>query len=840
MSDASEADSPATDASNADTPLSTIPASSIPAANAEYTDKDLQHLSDLEHVRERPGMYIGDTANRGLHHLVYEVVDNSIDEAMADFAKTVSVTVHTDGSVSVEDDGRGIPVTKHDQLSEELDREVTTLEGVMTVLKFGGKFEKGAYQTSGGLHGVGVTVVNFLSQWAEAEVSRDGFTWTQEYERGVPTGPVRKGRATKKTGTKTTFKADNQIFSVSKYNFDSLYKRLQELAFLNSGVHIKFHDERNGEGGDFQYERGLVEFVEHLNRASDVLHSEVIRLVGEKDGTHYEVAIQYSTEYTENVQSYVNNIHTIEGGTHVSGFRSALTRTLNNYGKKENLFKGTAPGGDDFREGIAAVISVRAPHPQFEGQTKTKLGNSEIDGIISGGVGEQLAKYFEENPRVAQSIVRKGLLAAEAREAARKAKDLLRTRKNALGGGGLPGKLRDCISKNRDECELYLVEGDSAGGSAEGGRMRQYQAILPLRGKIINAYKSREAKVLENTEVQSMIQAIGTGIGADQDLTKRRYNKIVIMTDADVDGSHIRTLLLCFFYRQMYELVARGHVYVAQPPLFRVQHGKKRYYVQSDTEMKSQLLERGLSDTVFEAEDGRKVEGEKMRELCTALAAMEESIVALEQHGFSLRTHALRIDPVTNKLPAFLVTHGNEEHWFHNQDEVETFLNERNLTLDVEQDEDAEDEAIPENLAHLAEMHEVRTINSGLKDLLPLGFNVDDLIPAERTGSTTARFELIRGEDTRRPMNDLRDMLPEVRAAGEKGLQVTRFKGLGEMNAEELRETTLDPANRTLLKVNLTDAGTADEMFRLLMGDKVEPRREFIEKHALDVRNLDI
>lgn len=840
MSDASEADFPATDASNADTPLSTIPASSVPAANAEYTDKDLQHLSDLEHVRERPGMYIGDTSNRGLHHLVYEVVDNSIDEAMADFAKTVSVTVHTDGSCTVEDDGRGIPVTKHDQLSEELDREVTTLEGVMTVLKFGGKFEKGAYQTSGGLHGVGVTVVNFLSQWAEAEVSRDGFTWTQEYERGVPTGPVRKGRATKKTGTKTTFKADNQIFSVSKYNFDTLYKRLQELAFLNSGVHIKFHDERNGEGGDFQYERGLVEFVEHLNRASDVLHSDVIRLVGEKDGTQYEIAIQYSTEYTENVQSYVNNIHTIEGGTHVSGFRSGLTRTLNNYGKKENLFKGTAPSGDDFREGITAVISVRVPHPQFEGQTKTKLGNSEIDGIISGGVGEQLAKYFEENPRVAQTIVRKGLLAAEAREAARKAKDLLRTRKNALGGGGLPGKLRDCISKNRDECELYLVEGDSAGGSAEGGRMRQYQAILPLRGKIINAYKSREAKVLENTEVQSMIQAIGTGIGADQDLTKRRYNKIVIMTDADVDGSHIRTLLLCFFYRQMYELVARGHVYVAQPPLFRVQQGKKRYYVQSDSEMKSQLLERGLSDTVFEAEDGRKVEGEKMRELCTALAAMEESIVALEQHGFSLRTHALRIDPVTNKLPAFLVTHGNEEHWFHNQDEVETFLNERNLTLDVEQDEDAEDEAIPENLAHLAEMHEVRTINSGLKDLLPLGFNVDDLIPAERTGSTTARFELIRGEDTRRPMNDLRDMLPEVRAAGEKGLQVTRFKGLGEMNAEELRETTLDPANRTLLKVNLTDAGTADEMFRLLMGDKVEPRREFIEKHALDVRNLDI
>ena len=483
------------DAPNPDSSNNPRPASAATAANSEYTEKDLLHLSDLEHVRERPGMYIGDTAVRGLHHLVYEVVDNSIDEAMADFAKTVSVTVHNDGSVTVEDDGRGIPVTKHDQLSEEYDREVSTLEGVMTVLKFGGKFEKGAYQTSGGLHGVGVTVVNFLSQWAEVEVSRDGFTWTQEYERGVPTGPVTKGRATKKTGTKTTFKADNQIFSVTKYNFDTLYKRLQELAFLNSGVHIKFHDERNGEGGDFQYERGITEFVEHLNRASDTIHSDVIQISGAKDGTEYEIALQYSTEFTENVQSYVNNIHTIEGGTHVSGFRSGLTRTLNNYGKSENLFKGgAAPGGDDFREGITAVISVRVPHPQFEGQTKTKLGNSEVDGVISAAVGEQLSKYFEENPRVAQTIIRKGMLAAEAREAARKAKDLLRKRKDALGGGGLPGKLRDCISKNREECELYLVEGDSAGGSAEGGRMREYQAILPLRGKIINAYKSREAK----------------------------------------------------------------------------------------------------------------------------------------------------------------------------------------------------------------------------------------------------------------------------------------------------------------------------------------------------------
>ncbi len=846
-----------------------------PVASAEYTDKDLQHLSDLEHVRERPGMYIGDTGHRGLHHLVYEVVDNSIDEAMAGFAKSVSVTVHTDGSVTVEDDGRGIPVTKHEQLSEELDREVSTLEGVMTVLKFGGKFEKGAYQTSGGLHGVGVTVVNFLSQWAEVEVSREGFTWTQEYERGVPVGPVKKGRATKKSGTKTTFKADGQIFNVVKYSFDALFKRLQELAFLNSGVHIRFHDERNGEGGDFKYERGIVEFVEHLNRASDVLHPEVIQFVGNRDGVEFEIAMQYSSEYTENVQSYVNNIHTIEGGTHVSGFRSAITRTLNNYGRKENLFKNVTPGGDDFREGLTTVINVRVPHPQFEGQTKTKLGNGEVEGIINNGVGEQLAKFLEENPRVAKTIVRKGLLAAEAREAARKAKDLLRKRKDALGGGGLPGKLRDCISNKMEECEVYLVEGDSAGGSAEGGRMRDYQAILPLRGKIINAYKSREDKVLANEEVQSMIQAIGTGIGADQDLTKRRYNKIIVMTDADVDGSHIRTLLLCFFYRQMYQLVAAGHVYVAQPPLFRVQQGKNRYYVQSDDEMKRRLLERGLSDTRLEAEDGRQLEGDSMRSLCTTLATIEDAILALERRGTSLRAHAVRIDPVSGRLPAFLLTVGNEEHWFQNQEEVENYLNANGLRLDTEEltDESQEgggsegdgaevaaeatssetpapkgpaDEADRPSLdptsqvSHLAELHEVRTINSGLKDMQPLGFGIEDLTPIDRTGSTAPRFELIRGDDIRRPLEDLRELLPEIRSAGEKGLQLTRFKGLGEMNAEELRETTLDPANRTLIKVNLTDAGAADEMFRLLMGDKVEPRREFIEKHALDVRNLDV
>ncbi|MEZ6087034.1 MAG: DNA gyrase subunit B [Pirellulaceae bacterium] len=832
-------------------------------ANAEYNPADLTHLSDLEHVRERPSMYIGDTTSRGLHHLVYEVVDNSIDEVMAGFAKSVQVTVHNDGSVTVEDDGRGIPVGKHDQLSEELDREVSTLEGVMTVLKFGGKFKEGAYQTSGGLHGVGVTVVNFLSQWCDVEVHREGSTWTQAYDRGVPRGPVQKGHETKRTGTKTTFKPDAQIFQTTKFSFDILNKRLQELAFLNSGVRIKFLDERNGEEADFYYERGIVEFVEHLNRASDALHPEVMSFSGHRDDVEYEIALQYSTEFTENVQSYVNNIHTIEGGTHVSGFRSALTRSLNNYGKKEGLFKNVTPTGDDFREGLTAVISVRVLHPQFEGQTKTKLGNSEVESVITNGIGEHLGKYLEENPRIAKSIVRKGLLAAEAREAARKAKDLLRKRKDALGGGGLPGKLRDCISKNMEECEVYLVEGDSAGGSAEGGRMRDFQAILPLRGKIINAYKSREDKVLANEEVQSMIQAIGTGIGLDQDLTKRRYNKVVIMTDADVDGSHIRTLLLCFFYRQMYQLVAGGHVYLAQPPLFRVVKGKHREYVQTDEEMKRQLLERGLSEGVLETEDGRRVEGADMRKLCETLAACEEAIVALERRGISLRAHANRMDPTSGRLPPLHLLVGPDEHWFQDQSDLSAFMEANNITLDLPDESDdatasesavdgtpagadepsAESDASADTKAsvfgRLVELHEVRTINSSLKDLEPLNFSVEDLIPQERTGATEPRFKLVRDENVR-GLEDLRTLLSEVRAAGEKGLTLTRFKGLGEMNAEELRETTLDPANRTLVKVNLTDAGAADEMFRLLMGDKVEPRREFIEKHALDVRNLDV
>ena len=817
---------------------------------AGYTSTDLKHLSDREHVRERFGMYIGDNTARGLHHLVYEVVDNSIDECMAEYAKRVAVTVNVDGSVTVEDDGRGIPTDIHEQLSEEMDREVSTLEGVMTVLKFGGKFEKGAYQTSGGLHGVGVTVVNFLSEWCEVEVSREGHVWQQEYQRGEPTGPVRKMGTASGTGTKTTFKPDPQIFPQTKFSWDILSRRLQELAFLNSGVNIVFTDAASGETQEFFYERGVEEFVEWLNRSSDAIHPDVISLQGENEGVSWDIALQYTGEFTENVHSYVNNISTNEGGTHVSGFRSALTRSINAYGKKTGIYKDLIPTGDDVREGLTAVVSVRVPEPQFEGQTKTKLGNSEVESIINSAIGEFLGKYLEEHPKSAKAIVQKGVLAAEARTAAQKAKALLRERKGALSGGGLPGKLRDCTSKDVERCELYLVEGDSAGGSAEGGRLREYQAILPLRGKIINAYKSREDKVLANEEVRSVISAIGAGIGPEADLGKRRYDKVVIMTDADVDGSHIRTLLLTFFYRQMYQLVAAGHVYVAQPPLFRVRSKKQTYYVQTEEEMKNQLLNQGLGEGVFLPGDGRELAGEGMQKLCRTLAGLEDALLALERRGISLRDHAGRREEGSGKLPMYHVFFGAEEHWFASRDELEAFVESKEEATGGEleagkADENkpggggAADDALAEQQLIVIDLHEVRSINAGLKELEAMGFSIESLMPEDRTGTEEPRYLLRRGENEI-GIEDLRGLLAAVRRAGEKGLSITRFKGLGEMNAEELRETTLDPANRTLLRVTMDDAAAADDLFRVLMGEKVEPRREFIERHALDVRNLDV
>jgi DNA gyrase subunit B len=816
------------------------------AENA-YGSESIQHLSDVDHVRLRPGMYISGVDEKGLHHLVNELVDNSIDEVMANHATNILVVIHGDGSMSVEDDGRGIPVDKHEEESAKLGRDITALELAMTNLKAGGKFDKNSYKTSGGLHGIGLKAVNFLSQWCEVEVCRGGHVFQQEYERGVPLGPVKKIGTTKKRGTKVTFKPDGAIFTTTKFQYDVLQKRLRELAFLNNGVKITFTDQRNGETEVFHYERGIIEYVEFLNRASEPIHNDIVYIKGEVDGMIYELALQYANEFTENLHSYVNNIYTPDGGTHVVGFRTALTRSLNAYGKKEGLFKDTTPNGEDFREGLTAIVSVKVSVPQFQSQAKNRLLNAEVEGQVNAGFGEHFAKFLEENPKTAKALVKKGLLAAEAREAARKAKDLLRQRKSALGGGGLPGKLRDCISNDMKQCELYLVEGDSAGGSAEGGRLKEFQAILPLRGKIINAYKSREDKVLANEEVQSMIHAIGSGIGADQDLGRLRYNKIIIMTDADVDGSHIRTLLLCFFYRQMYQLVAGGHVFVAQPPLFRVKAKKDVYYVQTEEEMKRQLMEKGLNDVKFDPRDGRLIAGDEMKRLCQTLASMEEAIIALERRGISLKIHAERIDVNTGRLPVFHVTLDLQEKWFVNRSELDTFLEAEEKKggqeLAVTDEEETPEGEKKTNgtgpKVHITELHEVRTINSGLKELETFGFGIEALIPQDRTGREDSRYVLNRG-DSEVGLEDLRGLVAGVRAAGEKGLQVTRFKGLGEMNAEELRETTLDPSARTLLQVSMRDAGAADEMFRVLMGDKVEPRREFIEKHALEVKNLDV
>lgn len=818
-------------------------------STTEYGAEQISHLSDLEHVRKRPGMYIADTTTRGLHHLVYEVVDNSIDEVMAGYASFVNVTINTDGSITIEDNGRGIPVEIYPELG------ISTLEGVMTVLKFGGKFGDGAYTTSGGLHGVGVTVVNFLSEWCTCQVCRDGFIWQQEYERGVPTGPVVKIGKSDATGTKTTFKPDHEIFPEIKFQYNTLFRRLQELAFLNKGVRINFKDSRTGDGDSFYFERGIVEFVEYLNRTATPIHKDVINIKGSQNGVEWDIALQYTTEYTENVHSYVNNINTVEGGTHVSGFRAAITRSMNRYGVKEDLFKKMTPSGDDFREGITAVISLRVPTPQFEGQTKTKLGNGEVEGIVSSAVYEFMMNFFEQNPTDAKALIQKSILAADARDAAMRARKAVRERKEVLSAGSLPGKLLDCTSRDFEKCELYLVEGDSAGGTAEGGRMREFQAILPLRGKIINAYKAREDKVLANQEVRSMISAIGTGIGDDINLDKRRYNKIIIMTDADVDGSHIRTLLLTFFYRQMYDLIKGGFVYVAQPPLFRITQKKKVSYVQTDEELKSMLLTNGLKDSVFDPMDGRIIEGEALLKLTKILGSLEESISMLERRGISLKNHALLQDPVSARLPVLHAFIGTQEFWFLDHAQVEQFAakyEEEHQTevevrygtnLHTEEAVPAEGEEGAEEKKKLVlpvmEIHEVRSINKQLLELRNMGFEIDSLITQPRTGLEGNRYELRFGESIV-GLDDLRGLLPSIRNAGSKGIQIARFKGLGEMDAEEIRDTTLDPAQRTMVQVKLEDAAAADDLFRILMGESVEPRREFIEKYALDVTNLDV
>jgi DNA gyrase subunit B len=823
---------------------------------AEYTGESIRVLQNRDHIRERPGMYIGDTSAKGLHHLVYELVHNSVDEALAGYCKNIHTTIHLDGSLSVADDGRGIPVDLHPKLQRP------TLEIVLTTFGSGAKFDKGIYKVSAGLHGIGAKAVTALSEWTEARVYRDGRVYAQEYERGLATTEVKDiGAGGNRHGTTIQFMPDPEIFHDATFDYETLEPRLRELAFLNKGLAFRLTDERTGKDETFKYDGGIREFVEYLNRSEDVLHKPIyvdktvnhVRADGTEDPIRVEVAYQYTTSEDEQVRCYTNNAYNPVGGTHLSGFRTALTRTLNSYGSKEGLFKsGVTPIGEDFREGITAVVSVQHPDPQFDGQNKIKLNNPEVDGVVAGVVSEHLAQYLEENPKDAQKIMKKVALAAEAREAASKAKKALRERKSILSGGGLPGKLMDCTSRDPEESELFLVEGDSAGGSAEGGRDRMRQAILPLRGKPLNVEKAGKDQVhlLKNDEIASIISAVGVDIGNSEDVSGLRYSKIVILTDADVDGQHIRTLLLTLFYRQMNKLVAEGHIYVARPPLYKVAQKKNLRYVNTQEEIDKELMERGLHGTrlqVLPSPDKggapAALEGERLTALLKLLGDLERELQKLERRGLSLSAFLAKWG--AQGLPAFRVLLAGTEYWFRSMAEVDERRREevqrqgRELVV-------AEPGQAPANgnghapTFFVQELHEVKAINRGLERLREFGLGATDLVEAPRVAGREppVRFVLESG-DSKKVLPHLRDLMHEVRRLGEKGLTITRFKGLGEMDAEELWDTTLDPARRTLLRVQLDDALKAEEMFRVLMGDKVEPRREFIQKHALEVKDID-
>jgi DNA gyrase subunit B len=844
----------------------------VPGSAEQYGAEQIQHLQGIEGIRHRPAMYISGTDLSGLHHLVYEVTDNVLDEYVNDFATSMKVEIHADGSITVTDDGRGIPVGRmedHDNRS--------ALEVVFTEIHAGAKFDRKAYATgTGGLHGVGVTAVNACSEWLEVEVRRDGFAWMMEFAQGRLVTDLTKLGATDQTGTKVSFKPDPQIFPNTNFNYDTIHKRLQDCAFLNPGIRIHIHDERTGQSDRFYYEDGLAEFVKYINRTETVLHPEVIRITGEQDEALVDVAMQWNDGYSsENIRCFANGINNPEGGTHLSGFRTALTRTLNNYGRKSGVFKETSPAGEDFREGLAAVVTVRIPNPQFESQTKIKLTNAEVEGAMNSVVGDGLARFLEENPQLAKTICNKGLRAAEAREAARKARDLARD-KNKVSGGSLPEKLRDCRIHKLDVSELYLVEGDSAGGSADTGRDSGTQAILPLRGKILNVEKAQIVKVLGNKEVAAMFKAIGIPPMAEEiDISKRRYGKIILMTDADVDGSHIRTLLLTFLFRHMRELVKQECVFVAQPPLYRVLPKGKRNqtprYVQTHEEMMTELLELGLDDatltlhrrecllphTVDEAVRGarreeRTLNNVQLRLLAKVLATIEEPLVTLERRGISLSR--LAIEHVTSDgfLPRFRTFLGTGEHWFAGKSALDEFLadekhkagRELKVADELPQPQpppEQSTDAVPEDAPQLqvTDVHEIRAINGVIKVLQDdFALSLNDLLPAPPRQAEAVYPYTIAGHDTPRQLTSLLVLVPTLRDLGGRGLTYTRFKGLGEMNPNELFETAMNPETRVLKQVTLEDAAAAEEIFRVLMGDHVEPRREFIEKHALDVKDL--
>jgi len=827
-----------------------------PDSGSDYDASKIQKLEGLEGVRKRPDMYIGDTHERGLHHCVFEIIDNSIDEALAGYCREINVSVHNDGSCSIEDDGRGIPVDMHPK------HNMPALELVLTNLHAGGKFGKGAYQVSGGLHGVGAKCVNAVSEWFVAEVRRDGKVHAMEFARGKTTEKIKVIGSTKRTGTKITFMPDPEIFTgVRDFNFDILVKRLRELAFLNPGVSITLEDERNSRKESFKFDDGIRQYVAYLNENKATLHQEPISFAGEAlnesgDGNIIvDVALMYNDGFSDQIYAYANSIHNVEGGTHLSGFRTALTRIVNNYAKANDLIKDKdlSITGDDAREGLTAVISVKVPEPRFEGQTKTKLSNREVDGIVQKVVGEKMKYHFETNPDEARIIIDKVVHAARAREAARKARETIR--KGALSGGGLPGKLADCAEKDPAKSELYIVEGDSAGGSAKQGRDRLTQAILPLRGKLLNVEKARLDKILNNAEIRSLITAVGTGIGDHEgdgsfDVEKARYHKIIIMTDADVDGAHIRTLLLTFLFRQMRGLIERGYVYVARPPLYKIKRRKTEQYVEDDPEMSRILLQLGSEDvTLVRTSDNSSFPGDVVNQLVEDLSRLEALGGGVRRHGCELIRYLRRHDADTGKLPRYLArirTGNNEEfRFFPDAEAREGFFEgqgippeEREGVVARELEEDGQPVRQRISVHEIFEAHEMEKVLEGIAEH---GISVEHF----DADGESAHYKLIEnmgqeGKENEIEIRSLLEILENIRALGRKGLQIQRYKGLGEMNPKQLFETTMDPTTRSLFKVDVSDAAAADQVFSMLMGEDVPSRRAFIEDNALNVAHLDI
>ena len=803
-----------------------------------YDASHITVLEGIEAVRKRPAMYIGDTSVRGYHHLVYEVVDNSIDEALAGYCTSIQVQINADGSCTVNDNGRGIPVDMHPT------EKRPAVEVALTVLHAGGKFDNDSYKVSGGLHGVGVSCVNALSEWLEVEVRRDGQIYHQRYERGKPVSKLETIGKTRGTGTKVTFLPDNTIFSTSKFEWDILANRLRELAFLNGGIEISFSQEEPARTEVFKFKGGVVEFVDHLNRNKNPLHPKVIAFNKERDGMVVEIAFQYTDTYTETLLSFANNINTIEGGTHLSGFRSALTRTINAYAKTNKLIKEDKESlsGEDIREGLTAVVSVKLPRPQFEGQTKTKLGNSEVEGIVASVVNDELGMYLEEHPSVARRVIDKALLSARARDAARKARDLTR-RKGALDSAALPGKLADCSERDPALCELYLVEGDSAGGSAKQGRNREFQAILPLRGKVLNVEKARLDKILNNNEIRTMVTAIGAGIGADEfDVSKVRYHKIIIMTDADVDGSHIRTLLLTFFYRQMPHLIESGYVYLAQPPLYKVSRKKREEYIDTDETLTRKLLELGAEDLTLKVSRTRSFDGKDLMAVLELLLQVEQASKSLARKGVNLEEY-LKKRGKSGAFPRYYVTIGKgesaEHHFVTTDDELKALREETERKtgsqLEIFTESGHASGGQGDSIFRWQELYVASALAKVVDNLEKKGFSLDHFEKREEPV-----FTLKDADDGDTPIFSLPHLLEVIRESGRKGLNIQRYKGLGEMNPEQLYETTMNPEKRKLLKVVQEDAIRADEIFTILMGDEVEPRRKFIEDNALNVTNLDI